>query len=181
MRALAIRRQAVGVKYPMRPVPSPREEKWADQAFGPQRRCAVPSREEGLVLDMNVRAPWDVAFRDPGPSGTSFVPGSLGTCISFWDEVILSRHPQSIRLLSWLKWGVSLHEFLRDEIKGGSRECPFQNSRFTGEVNMNRVLVSFQKFVDDEICILAHRGGVVKWEHVRSSQGPKTAKVNTGA
>ena len=79
MRKLAIRRRAVGVRYPRIPGLSPQEKEWAVQAFGPHRRCQIPSREEGLSLDENVRAPWDVAFHDPGQSGALFVPGSLGT------------------------------------------------------------------------------------------------------
>lgn len=95
--ALATRWRAVLVMCLDLPALQSQEEVWAREPFGSHHRCAVSVRSAGLQVHADERAPWDVTFRDPGVSGSEFMPGSLGTSLPFWQDVIFGQSSTATR------------------------------------------------------------------------------------
>lgn len=120
-----------------------------------------------MYFSEHLGAPWDVAFRDPGDSGSHFVPGGLGACVAFWDEVVVRSHRRRDQLL----------EFLQDEIEGTSTESPFYGEKFPGESFPNRIPEKFVDFVQEEVCALQIRSCIIPWGRVRTAAGPSRPRL----
>ena len=71
-------------------------------------------------------------FRDAGPNGEVFVTEGLNHHQhAFWEEgLVLRGHPQKQQLLLYLRDGVSVFDFLKDEFKGASRSAPYRPEAF---------------------------------------------------
>ena len=70
------------------------------------------------------------------------------------------------------KDGVSVYEFLVPGARGLSVEQPFNPVVFPGEKLPNRVPNEFREFVAGEVATLVHRGCLVPFEEVLTSDGP---------
>ena len=92
--------------------------------------------------------------------------------VTFWDEVILEGHPLRDELISYLRDGVSVYDFLVDSSRGPSRALPYSVERFPRAVFANRIPSSHASFVDVEMNSLVERGCLVKWSSVRGPSGP---------
>ena len=118
------------------------------------------------------RLPWLSPVWDAGEKGRNFVPGFVRKHVAFWENVILEDHPLRDTLVSYLRDGVDVHDFLFDSHKGPSSDRPYNVDRFPGAVFANRIPLPFTEFVDMEMQSLIDRGCVVKWADVRSPTSP---------
>ena len=161
--------------FPLNPVlPSPQAE-WAAATFRPRSALkavswdSIRSEWEGAACT----APWDVPVR----MGEDFVPGGLSREFPFWRDVLLNDHPNRTTILTWLRDGVSVYEFLVPGARGLSVEQPFNPVTFPGEKLPNRVPNEFREFVAGEVATLVHRGCLVPFEKVRTSDGPSQPRL----
>ena len=113
------------------------------------------------------RLPWEAPTHDAGVNGAGFVPSCLNYSCDFWDKVVLQNHPQLVQLLSYLKHGVSVFEFLTEPYRGTSREAPYRPDAFPGASYPNRIPKEHAEFVRSEVTALVRRGCLVKWADVR--------------
>ena len=153
------------------------EKGWAAEEFGTENEIVIPSLEDGIQFQPSSTAPWKVALRHPGESGNSFVPGGLRECIQFWDTVVLKEHPLRDRILTWLRHGVTVYEFLLDDAKGSEIDSPFNESSFPGEIYPNRIPETFTAFVNTEVHDLHLRGCIVPWKQVRAPDSPLRPRI----
>ena len=123
------------------------------------------------------RLPWEAQTHDAGVNGAGFVPRRLNYSYDFWDKVGLQNHPQRAQLLSYLKNGVSVFEFLTEAYRGTSREAPYRPDAFPGASYPNRIPKEHAEFVRSEVTALVKRGCLVKWAHVRGPAGPKRPRL----
>ena len=98
---------------------------------------------------------------DAGVNGAGFVPSRLNYSYDFWDKVVLQNHPQRAQLLSHLKNGVSVFEFLTEPYRGTSREAPYRPGSFLGASYPNRIPEEHAEFVRSEVTALVKRGCLV--------------------
>ena len=92
--------------------------------------------------------------------GERVVPGLVRKYVEFWDGVVLQDHPLRETLVSYLRDGVSVHEFLIASHRGPSVDLPYKADRFPGAVFSNRVPPMHADFVDAEMHSLIARGCV---------------------
>ena len=92
--------------------------------------------------------------------------------VTFWDKVILEGHPLRDELISYVRDGVGVYDFLVDSSRGPSRALPYNVERFPGTVFANRIPSSHASFMDAEMNSLVERECVVMWSDVRGSSGP---------
>ena len=155
---------------PANPVFSSPEAKWAAAAFRPRSALEAVSWDiispewEGAART----APWDGPVR----VGHGFVPGGLARELPFWRDVLLTDHPERNTILTWVRDGVSVYEFLSPGARWVSVEQPFNAAAFPGEEMPNRVPEEFHEFVLGEVATLVSRGCLVPFEGVRTSEGP---------
>lgn len=121
--------------------------------------------------------PWRAPAWDAGVDGREFVPGFVRQHTAFWEQVILRNHPHRRRLVSYLREGVDLRDFLREPYRGPSDGLPYAPERFPGATFANRVPPKFAGFVDREVQTLVDRGCVVKWDDVRTPGGPARPRL----
>ena len=138
--------------------PSPALPVWADVVRDPM---------QGALR----RLPWHASVWDTGTGGSAFVPGFVRKHLTFWDEVILDGHPLRDDLISYLRDGVSVYDFLVGSSRGPWRVLPYNVKRFPEAVFANRIPSSHASFVDAEMNSLEERGCVVKWSDVCVSSG----------
>ena len=165
----------VRLSFPANPVlPSP-EAEWAAAAFRPRSALEAVSWDvispewEGAAHT----APWNIPVR----VGDDFVPGGLAREFPFWRDVLLTDHPERNTILTWVRDGVSVYEFLLPDARGVSVEQPFNPAVFPGEEMPNRVPEEFHEFVTREVATLVSRGCLVPFEEVRTSEGPARPRV----
>ena len=123
------------------------------------------------------RLPWEAPTHDAGVNGAGFVPSRLNYSYDFWDKFVLQNHPQRAQLLSYLKHGVSVFEFLIEPYRGTSREAPYRTDAFPGASYPNRIQKEHAEFVRSEVIALVRRGCLVKWADVRGPSGPKRPRL----
>ncbi|CAM9718774.1 unnamed protein product [Laminaria digitata] len=123
------------------------------------------------------RMPWNAPVWNAGVDGDQFVPGFVRLHVDFWNDIILQDHPLRDTLVSYLRDGVNLHDFLHSEYQGPSTDCPYDTGRFPGEVFENRIPPTFTGFVDAEVQALVDRGCVAKWADVRGPGGPPRPRL----
>ena len=145
----------VRLSFPANPVlPSP-EAEWAAAAFRPRDALEAVSWDvisqewEGAARTV----PWDIPVR----VGGDFVPGGLAREFPFWRDVLLTDHPECDTILTWVRDGVSVYEFLLPDTRGVSVEQPFNPAAFPGEEMLNRVPEEFHEFVTRKVAILVSR------------------------
>ena len=73
-------------------------------------------------------APWDVPIR----VGDDLVPEGLAGEFPFWRDILLTDHPEGNTMLTWVRDGVSVYEFLLPDARGVSVEQPFHPAVFPG-------------------------------------------------
>ena len=83
------------------------------------------------------------------------MPGSISVAVPFWRDVLLHDHPEKQAILSWVREGVSLHEFLSPGARGPSTEQPLNLEVFPGETLPNRVPEDMREFVNTKVGALA--------------------------
>ena len=156
----------VRLHFPLNPVlPSP-EAEWAAATFRPRSALepvswdSMRSEWEGAACT----APWDVQVR----VGDDLAPGGLSREFPFWGDVLLNDHPDRTTILTWVRDGVSVYEFLVPGARGLSVEQPFNPVVFPGEKLPNRVPNEFREFVAGEVATLVRRGCLVPFEEVRT-------------
>ena len=88
------------------------------------------------------------------------MPGLVRKYVEFWDGVVLQDHPLRETLVSYLRDGVSVHEFLFDSHRGASVDLPYKTDRFPGAVFSNRIPPTHADFADAEMHSLIARGCV---------------------
>lgn len=123
------------------------------------------------------RMPWRAPIWDAGADGSRFVPGLLRKHAAFWDEMILPTHHLREPLMSYVRDGVSVHEFLFESHKGASLDSPYNVGKFPGAVFANRIPPAHAEFVSTEMRTLITRGCVVKWADVRGPAGPARPRM----
>lgn len=99
---------------------------------------------------------------DSGVSGNKFVPGLLRTHAAFWDEVILPGDHLREKLVTYMRDGVSVHEFLLAPHRGTSVESPCNREKIPGAIFANRIPSANAAFVYTGMQALITRGCVVK-------------------
>ena len=72
------------------------------------------------------RIPWRAPIWDSGENGSLFVPGLLRKQTTIWDEVGLLGHHRREELLSYVRYGVSVHGFLVESHRGASVDSPYK-------------------------------------------------------
>ena len=161
--------------FPVNPVlPSP-EAEWAAATFRPRSALeavswdSVRSEWKGVACT----APWDVPVR----VGDDSAPGGLSLEFPFWRDVLLNDHPDRTTILTWIRDGVSVYEFLVPGARGLSVEQPFNPAVFTGEKLPNRVPNEFREFVAGEVATIVRRGCLVPFEEVRTNDGPSRPRL----
>ena len=162
------------LSFPANPVLSSPEAEWAAATFRPRSAlkavsCSIRSEREGAACT----APWDVPVR----VGDDFAPGGLSREFPFWRYVLLIDHPDRITILTLIRDGVSVYEFLVSGARGLSVEHPFNPVVFPGEKLPNRVRDEFREFVAGEVATLVRRGCLVPFEEVRTSDGPSRPRL----
>ena len=138
---------------------------------------SIADIEREVTDGLYTRLPWEAPIRDAGPSGDDFVPGGLNHHHEFWEKVVLRGHPQKHQLLSYLRDGVSVFDFLKDEFKGASRSAPYRPEAFPGAAFPNRIPATHAGFVRDEVQALVQRGCLVPWSEVRGEGGPARPRL----
>ena len=133
--------------------------------------------ERKVPDERHTRVPWEAPIRDAGPNGDDFVPGGLNHHHAFWEEVVLRDHPQKTQLMSYLRDGVSVYEFLTDGFKGKSRSEPYRPEAFPGAAFPNRIPDKHSGFVHNEVHALVKRGCLVPWAEVRGPDGPARPRL----
>ena len=123
------------------------------------------------------RLPWEAPTHDAGVSGANFVPGRLNYSYDIWEKVVLRDHPQKVQLLSYLKDGVSVFEFLAEPHRGTSSEAPYRPGAFPGATYANHIPKENAQFVRSEVTALVKQGFLVKWADVRGPAGPKRPRL----
>ena len=110
----------------------------------------------------------DALFR----SEARFMPGSISLCWKFWESVVLVAHPLKDSMLSWLKFGVRLEEFLADHSEGEYNGVEI-NSHFPQIYReQNHVSIEFHGWVSSEISDLVKSGVLIKWEQSMGCSAP---------
>ena len=122
---------------------------WADVSRDPM---------QGLLR----RMPWRAPIWDARASGRKFVPGLLRKHAAFWNEVVLPEHHLREALGSYVRDGVSVHEFLAKSHKGTSVDSPHDGDKFPGAVFANRIHPAHAAFFEAEMRALIARGCAVK-------------------
>lgn len=79
------------------------------------------------------------------------MPGLARKHTAFWGNVFLGEYPLRDTLISYLRDGEDIHDFLIDSHKGPSSHQPFNLDRFPGEVFSNCIPSAFTDFVDTQI------------------------------
>ena len=116
----------VRLSFPVNPVLLSPEAEWAAEAFRPRSAREAASWDsispdwEGAACT----ARWDVPVR----VGDDFVPGGLSREFPFWRDVLLIDHPDRNTILTSVRDGVSVYEFLLPDARGVSVEKPFIRS-----------------------------------------------------
>ena len=105
--------------------------------------------------------PWEEPTHDADVNGAGFLPSRLNHSCDFWDKAVLQNHPQRAQLLSYLKNGVSVFEFLTEPYRGTSREAPYRPGAFLGASYPNRIPEEHAEFVRSEVTALVKRGCLV--------------------
>ena len=165
----------VRLSFPANPVLPAPEAEWAAEAFRPRSALETVSWDsispewEGAAHT----APWNIPVR----VGDDFVPGGLAREFPFWRDVLLANHPERNTILTWVRDGVSVYDFLLPDARGVSVEQPFNPAVFPGEEMPNRVPEEFHEFVTREVATLVSRGCLVPFEEVRTSEGPARPRV----
>ena len=114
---------------------------------------------------------------DAGASGSKFVPGLLRKHAAFWDEVVLPGHHLDEALRSYVRDGVSVHEFLVRSRKGTSVDSPYNGDKFPGGVCADWIPPAHAACVKAEMRALIARGCVVKWTDVRGPAGRERPRM----
>ena len=122
------------------------------------------------------RLPWEAQTHDAGVNGAGFVPRRLNYSYDFWDKVGLQNHPQRAQLLSYLKNGVSVFEFLTEAYRGTSREAPYRPDAFPGASYPNRIPKEHAEFVRSEVTALVKTGML---SQVGTRTGPRWPEATT--
>ena len=155
---------------PVNPVlPSP-EAEWVAATFRPRSALeavlwdSIRSEWEGAACT----APWDVPVR----VGDDFAPGGLSREFLFWRDPLLIDHPDRTTILTWVRDGVGVDEFLAPGERELSVEHPSNPVVFLGEKLPNRVPDEFREFVAREVATFVRRSCLVQFEEVRTSDGP---------
>ena len=125
----------------------------------------------------HTRLPWEAPVRDAGENGEDFVPGGLNHHCEFWDKVILRDHPDRHQLMSYLRDGVSVFDFLTEEYRGRSRNEPYRPEAFPGAVFPNRIPDDHAEFVTLEVQQLTKRGCLARWADVKGPNGPDRPRM----
>ena len=165
---------------PATPTLSPTEHDWVRTGSLPADPGKLPAWEDVSRHPLQGplrRMPWRAPIWDSGASGSKFVPGLLRKHAAFWYEIILPDHPLRETLVSYVRDGVSVHEFLLTSHKGTSVESPYNREKFPGAVFANRIPSAHAEFVRTEMQALITRGCVVKWADVRGPEGPARPRL----
>ena len=118
-----------------------------------------PSRPfRGTPYALSGRAPRAPHY---GISQDGFAPGGLPQEFPFSRDVLLVGHPDRTTILTWVRDGVSVYEFLLPVARGLSVQHPFKSVVFPGEKLPNRVSDAFHGFVAGEVATLVRRGCLV--------------------
>lgn len=166
--------------WPAVPVLSREEREYLDSEAMPSGPNTMPSWEDVIRDPMQGplrRLPWQAPVWHAGEGGSEFVPGLVRRHVEFWDGVVLQDHPLRETLGSYLREGVSVHEFLIASHRGPSVDSPYKVDRFPGAVFANRIPPAHAGFVDAEMRSLIARGCVVKWADVRGRAGPARPRL----
>lgn len=164
--------------FPVAPDLPGEERDWA-RAVAPS---AVDNPEWADVLRVYGRGhaprlPWHAPIWDSGEAGVLFVPGLPRRHVAFWDEVILVDHPLRDSLLTYLRDGVNLQDFLIDSHRRPSVQQPYNVASFRQAVFPNRIPSKFVPFVESELQSLIARGCVAKWSDVKGPAGPARPRL----
>ena len=158
------------LSFPVNPVPPSPEAEWAAATFRPRSALEAVSwdstRFEWERAACTV--PWDAQVG----VGDDFAPGELSREFPFWRHVLLIDHPDRTTILTWVRDGFSVYEFLVPGAGRLSVEHPFNPMFFPGEKLPNRVHDEFREFVAGEVATLVQRGCLVPAEEVCTSDGP---------
>lgn len=150
---LAQRNRDVGVMFPDIPHLSAEEQRWVGMRAKPNvdYEPTVTDVLRDPLAGSERRMPWEAPMHDAGSGGAHFVPARLNHSYDFWETVVLRDHPQKAQLLSYLKDGVSVFEFLTEPYRGTSRESPYRTDAFPGTSLPNRIPPAHAEFVRTEV------------------------------
>ena len=121
----------VQLSFPANPLLPSTEAEWAAAAFRPRSPLEAVSwdiispEREGAART----APWNIPVR----MGDDFVPGGLAREFPFWRDVLLTNHAERDTILTWVRDGVSVYEFLLPDAREVSVEQPFNSAASLGE------------------------------------------------
>ena len=105
------------------------------------------------------------------------MPGGLSREFLFCRDVLLIDHPDRTTILTKVRNGVSVYEFLLPDARGVSVEHPFNPVVFPGEKLPNRVPEEFREFIAGEVATLVRRGCLIQFEDVRTSNGASRPRL----
>ena len=103
--------------------------------------------------------------------------GLLRKHAAFWDEVDVSGHHIHEALGSYVRDGVSVHEFLVGSHKGTPVDSLYNGDKCSGAVLANRIPPAHAAFVKAEMRALIARGCVVKWTDARGPAGRERPRM----
>ena len=112
-----------------------------------------------------------------GANGGQFVPDFVRRHVDLLRDIILQGHPYRGTLVSYLREGVGLHDYLLREYRGPSIDSSYVVGRFPGAVFKNHIRPAYASFVDAEVQALVDRGCVAKWADVRGPGGPSRPRL----
>ena len=75
-------------------------------------RTYTPPNVQNIIQGNWQASPKQAVFR----RDEDFIAGSLAFCSHYWETHILAQHPEKAMILSWIKYGVTLEQFLRLQI-----------------------------------------------------------------
>ena len=103
--------------------------------------------------------------------------GLLRKHAAFWDEVDVSGHHIHEALGSYVRDGVSVHEFLVGSHKGTPVDSLYNGDKCSGAVLANRIPPAHAVFGKAEMRALIARRCVVMWTDVRGPAGRERSRM----
>ncbi|CAB1114975.1 unnamed protein product [Ectocarpus sp. CCAP 1310/34] len=146
-RDLDLRHSQVLAVFPSTPCSlSAEEREWAAGAK-PAPTSPPPWADvtADLLREPARSVPWRAPAWDAGVGGGASVSGIERQHTCFWERVILKDNPHRRRLVSYLREGVDLRDFLREPYRGPSGGLPYSPDRFPGAIFSNRVPSKFAR------------------------------------
>ena len=109
-------------------------------------RTYTPPDVQNIIQGNWQASPKQAVFRRE----EDFIAGSLAFCSHYWETHILAQHPEKAMILSWIKYGVTLEQFLNRKTHGTFKGQYF-NSKYPPTRRFNNYAHKHKQWVNNEI------------------------------